>query len=151
MKRIQIISILCSLFSLTVFAQTSEEEVRKTIDQMFDGMRKGDSTMVSEVFAKDAKMQSVFFDQNGDTQVRTGSLDNFLKAIGTPHDKMWDERISFEGISIDGPLASVWTPYQFFLGDDFSHCGYNSFQMAKIEGKWKIIYIVDTRRGSDCQ
>ena len=151
MKKYFLIMTLIAFTSTVAKGQSDVDLIKASVNQMFDGMRKGDSTMVSEVFTKDAKMQSVFFDQNGDTQVRTGSLDNFVKAIGTPHDKMWDERISFEGISIDGPLASVWTPYEFYLGDDFSHCGYNSFQMAKIEGKWKIIYIVDTRRDSDCQ
>jgi len=137
--------------SFTMKAQSDIDLIKSTINQMFDGMRKGDSTMVSAVFVNDAKMQSVFTDENGATQVRTGALSSFLNAIGTPHDEVWDERISFEQILVDGSLASVWTPYQFYLGDKFSHCGYNSFQMAKIAKEWKIVYIVDTRRGEDCK
>ena len=53
---------------------------------------------------------------------------------------------TFETIKIDGALASVWTPYKFYSGATFSHCGANSFQLVKIDGAWKIQYIIDTRR-----
>jgi hypothetical protein len=151
MKKVFLMFMMMACASLAMNAQGDIDLIKSTINQMFDGMRKGDSTMVSAVFVKDAKMQSVITDENGSTQLRTGSLASFLRAIGTPHDEVWDERISFEQILIDGPLASVWTPYQFYRGGKYSHCGYNSFQMAKIAGEWKIVYIVDTRGGEDCK
>jgi len=62
-----------------------------------------------------------------------------------------DERIVFETIRIDGPLASVWTPYNFYYEGKFSHCGVNSFQLVKINGEWKIQYLIDTRRKQGCK
>lgn len=50
---------------------------------------------------------------------------------------------------MDGPLATAWTPYAFYLGDTLSHCGTNAFQLAKLKDDWKIIQITDTRR-KDC-
>jgi hypothetical protein len=47
-------------------------------------------------------------------------------------------------------MASVWAPYKFYLGDKFSHCGVDVFQLMKTGDGWKIIYIVDTRRKGDC-
>jgi hypothetical protein len=47
-------------------------------------------------------------------------------------------------------MAAIWTEYSFYLGDKFSHCGVNSFQLFKDETGWKIIYIVDTRRKEGC-
>ena len=61
-----------------------------------------------------------------------------------------EERITFSSIHIDGNLASVWTPYQFYFQGKFSHCGVNSFQMVKENGEWKIQYIIDTRRKDNC-
>ena len=127
-------------------AQTEEEAVQKTIETMFNGMRTGDSAMVHSVFFDRALMQTVVKNQGGGVDLRDGSLDNFLKTIGVPHDKVYDERILSYDIKIDGDMASAWTPYEFYLGDQFSHRGVNSFQLAKLEGKWKVIYIVDTRR-----
>ena len=133
-----------------VNAQTPEREVQTVIETLFDGMRAGDSAMVASAFTRDAIMQTVVANQAGVIVKREGSLPQFLIAVGTPHDQVWDERIAGYEIKIDGDLASVWTPYQFYAGDNFSHCGVNSFQMARLNGKWKIMYIVDTRRQTSC-
>ncbi|HEY4150385.1 MAG TPA: hypothetical protein VGM41_15710, partial [Chitinophagaceae bacterium] len=61
-----------------------------------------------------------------------------------------DERIQFETIRIDGALAIVWAPYQFFYNGKLNHCGADSFQLVRSNGKWKIQYLIDTRR-KDCQ
>ena len=54
-------------------------------------------------------------------------------------------------IKIDGNLASVWTPSEFYYNGNFSHCGANSFQLFNNNGKWQIIYIVDMRRRDNCK
>jgi hypothetical protein len=79
------------------------------------------------------------------------SVADFLTAITKPHTEIYDERIVFETIKIDGPLASVWTPYKFYVGTTFSHCGVDSYQLVKIEGNWKIQYLIDTRRKDGCE
>ncbi len=58
--------------------------------------------------------------------------------------------VHFEVIRIDADLAVVWTPYKFFVGKKFSHCGVNSFQLIKLNGNWKIQYLIDTRRKEGC-
>ncbi len=134
-----------------VQAQTPDvDAVKETINTMFDGMRAADSAMVASAFIKDAPMHTIFTNQAGEVVRAIGSLNQFLNAVGTPHEEVWDEHILSFNVQIDGDLASVWTPYKFYLGERFSHCGVNSFQMAKLSGEWKIIYIVDTRRGTDC-
>lgn len=130
----------------TSFAQSEEMAVQKAIETMFDGMRAGDSSMVHSVFTDNALMQTVLRNGQGEVRLQTGSLENFLRSVGTPHDKVYDEKILSYEIKIDGDMASAWTPYEFYFGEDFSHRGVNSFQLAKLDGKWKVIYIVDTRR-----
>ena len=131
-------------------AQNQEDEVRAVITRMFDGMRMGDSTMVRSVFSKEAIMQTVVMNNAGKVVINKSSLANFLNAVDMPHDLVRDERIEFGDIKIDRPLATVWTPYSFYRGDQFSHCGVNSFQLYKSEEGWKVIYIIDTRRQSAC-
>ena len=155
MKKIFTLGVSLIMLALTqttpLKAQSDEVMIKETIMTMFNGMRKGDSTMVHSAFADKAIMQSIDKDRAGKMAVRDGGLKGFLNAVGTPHDQVWDERIEFGNILIDGPMASVWTPYEFYLGDNFSHCGVNSFQLFKGEKGWKIIYIVDTRRKEDCK
>jgi hypothetical protein len=70
---------------------------------------------------------------------------------GTPVDIKLDERILAYEIRIDGPMATAWTPYEFYVNGDFSHCGVNSFQLVKFVEGWKIVYIIDTRRKEPCE
>ena len=130
-------------------ASSETEAVKQVINQLFDGMRKGDSTLVSETFSKATIMQSIS-DRQGTVQVRSEDASGFLKAIGTPHPEIWDERITFDHVLIDGKLASVWTSYKFYIGEKFSHCGVNSFQLVKKSDGWKIVYLIDTRRKEAC-
>lgn len=106
--------------------------------------------MVKGVFDIKVVMQTIVQQKNAPAELRTGSLDKFLAAVGTPHTDVWDERITFGKVLIDGPLATVWTPYSFYLGNRFSHCGVNSFQLYRSDKGWKIVHLIDTRRKDGC-
>ena len=134
----------------TYCQQTATEAVKQTVNTMFDAMRKGDSTLLRSTFSKDMILQSVLTNKEGKPVLSVEKADGFVKAIGTPHALVYDERITFGDIKIDGDLASVWAPYKFYLGDKFSHCGVDAFQLMKTAAGWKIIYIVDTRRKDNC-
>jgi sporulation-control protein spo0M len=132
-------------------AQTSPAEtaaVKKTITTFFDGMRKGDSALVRGTLAPGVVLHTISTKSGG--QLGTEKAAEFLRLVGTPHTEVYDERITFEQVLIDANLASVWTPYQFYVGPKFSHCGYNSFQLVKMAQGWKIVHIIDTRRKDGC-
>ncbi|UOQ71088.1 nuclear transport factor 2 family protein [Hymenobacter cellulosilyticus] len=134
-------------------AQSSPSEtaaVKKTITTFFDGMRKGDSTMVRNTLATGVVLHTIM-SRNGVVQTGTEKAAEFLRLVGTPHKEVYDERISFEQVLVDANLASVWTPYQFYVGSKFSHCGYNSFQLVKFAEGWRIVHIIDTRRKDGCK
>ena len=131
-------------------AQSDEEAIKQSVNALFNGMRQSDTTLIRSVFSNTAILQTIGRNKEGMTVIRTSPADSFIISIGRPHDLAYDERISFETIKIDGNLASVWTPYKFYLGEKFLHCGVNSFQMVKINGKWLIQYLIDTRRRENC-
>lgn len=114
-------------------------------------MRAGDSTAVRSVFYPGAKMQTAFINKEGQAVLRTGSVDRFVAAVGTPHKDQWDEKIWSYEIDIDGGLAAVWTPYTFYLGEKLSHCGVNAFHLFKSDEGWYITQITDSRRTEKCQ
>lgn len=133
-----------------VSTNTEEASVRAAIDQLFTGMREGDSSLVSTVFHPEIQMMSTFTAKDGTPKTHKGSAVQFKEAVGTPHEQVWDERISNVSIQIDGNLAQAWMDYSFYLGDKFSHCGVNAIQLFKTENGWQMIHLADTRRGSDC-
>ena len=150
MKKIFILALLISLITTKAFCQaTDKDDIKKTITTMFDAMRKGDSTKLRSVFAKGIVFQGVA-NRGGENTIENENPDGFIKAVGTQHKEMWDERITWGDIKVDGPLASVWAPYKFYLGQAFSHCGIDYFQLLKTKTGWKIIYIIDTRRKDNC-
>jgi hypothetical protein len=143
--------LVLTVLTLKAQAQTAEDSVKATITRLFDGMRKGDSAAIRAAFAPGALLQSVIGTKGGGTRIITEPVDSFVAAIGRPHKEVWDERIKFDGVKIDGPMAAVWTPYEFYVDDKFSHCGVDACNLARINGEWKIIYLVDTRRRNGCK
>ena len=123
-------------------------QVRATIKALFDGMRAGDSAAVRALFHEDARLHTAL-GPSDTTAVRATPIDAFVEAVGQPHEKVWDERIWDVEIRVDGPLASAWVPYVFYLGDERSHCGVNAVQLVRRSDGWKILQLTDTRR-PDC-
>jgi len=139
-----------STFSQSESSISDSIAVRNVIDQLFEGMRLGDSTMVKETFAREIQMVTTFTDNKGNQRVIQGSAAEFKKSVGTPHDKVWDERITNVIIRIDDNLAQVWMDYSFYADHEFSHCGVNAMQLVKTPTGWKIQHLADTRRKSNC-
>lgn len=142
--------IICGLNQSFAQTKTEEDAVKATINLLFDGMRNSDTTAIRKAFAAKNIMETIAVNKDGKAIVRTDNINNFIKSIGTPHPEKYDERIVFTKVLIDANLASVWTDYKFYVGEKFSHCGVNSFQLFKGEDGWKIIYIIDTRRKENC-
>lgn len=140
----KIFFLLISSFS---FAQnTSEKEIIKPIENLFNAMKSADSLGVKNAFSGSAIMQT--FGKN--QEIRTDKVEDFAKQVGASQAGDLDERFTISKILVDGNMASVWVPYQFYYKGNFSHCGVNSFQLAKINNDWKIQYIIDTRRKDNC-
>lgn len=136
----KIFFLLISSFS---FAQnSSEKEIIKPIENLFNAMKSADSLGVKNAFSGSAIMQT--FGKN--QEIRTDKVEDFAKQVGASQAGDLDERFTISKILVDGNMASVWVPYQFYYKGNFSHCGVNSFQLAKINNEWKIQYIIDTRR-----
>ena len=124
--------------------------VLAVVKALFDGMRTGDSAAVRAVFHPQVQLTTMVT-QNGAPVVEFGALDKFLAAVGAPHPVVWDERTHGEEVRIDGTLAQVWTKYDFFAGDKFSHCGVDAFTLARTADGWRIVALGDTRRRTGCR
>ena len=139
------------LIAVNISAQSTEDSVKTTINNLFTAMKNADQSLFKTVFSDNAILQTISRDKDGKTVVNSESLQEFGDFVGKLKKDSADERISFETIKIDGPLAIAWTPYNFYFNGKFSHCGVNSFQLVRLNGEWKIQYIIDTRRRAGCK
>lgn len=147
-----IILLLLLVSSSAISAQQDEEKkaVKKTIETFFEGLHKGDSTIMKKALHAEIKIQSTT-NRRGKNVLTTEDRQRLLTSIANKKstDVYLEKLLSFD-IKIDGNLASVWTPYEFYYNGSFSHCGANSFQLYRNNGKWEITYLIDMRRRGDC-
>jgi hypothetical protein len=148
----RIILILCVILTSNMFAQQEEnQKVKAAVDTFFEGFHKGDTLLMKSVMTDNLLLQTTFKDQDGKNILVTENRSKLIETIASrPEDQKWDERLLAYNIQIDGSMANVWTPYEFWLNGVFSHCGVNNFQLFNDSGQWKIIYLIDTRRKEGC-
>lgn len=150
MKKIFILICLISLAQYTQ-AQFATDSVKQVVNQLFTAMKTSDPVLLQQCFADSAILQTIAMNKEGKTIVRNESVAAFAASISKAPAGALDERIEFDVVKTDGALAIAWTPYQFFLNGNFSHCGVNSFQLVRFNGQWKIQYLIDTRRRTGCR
>ena len=139
------------IFTGELHAQNSEDSVKAAVKLLFDGMLQSDAAKIQMAFADSAILQTIGRLKEGSEVIKNESVKEFANSISKIAKGDADERIQFETIKIDGPLASVWTPYKFYYKGQFSHCGVDSYQLVRINNVWKIQYLIDTRRKQPCE
>jgi hypothetical protein len=128
----------------------SDDDVLAPIHQLFDGMRAGDSTAVRAAFDPIARLVRTS-NRDGVPSYRIMPVNDFVNAVGTPHDAVWDEQIWDIKTEFRDNLASVWMKFAFFLGEEFSHCGVNSAELVNTISGWKIMHLSDTAQREGCE
>jgi hypothetical protein len=137
------------LIALNAKAQSAEDSVKAAINKLFAAMKNGDSKALLECF-NDAAILQTIEEKDGNVSVKTEAIKEFADFVGTQKQGDADERITFDMVKTDGALAIAWTPYRFYYKGVFSHCGADSYQLVRINGEWKIQYLIDTRRQTNC-
>ena len=142
---------ICFAIASCATAIAQESDVKKVVETLFMAMQKGDSALARSTFDSQVTTATIFKDKSGKTVVRReDGIDDFIKAIGTPHKEVWYEEIWNVKIQVDGDFAQLWCDYAFYVDKNFSHCGVDALQLYKTEDGWKIFHLADTRRKTPC-
>jgi hypothetical protein len=109
-------------------------------------MRTRDTAAMRATFDSTAVLRSV-----GARGVRADEVNAWIGSVATaPAGTVLDERLGEQRVELDGPLATVWVRYHFYVGERFSHCGVDAFILAKRGEEWRIIAVADTRQREGC-
>lgn len=143
MKSYFVLFFLC--LGLTSTAQ--KQEVQKSIEMFFEGFHQRDSIKIKSVCSDKMILQSISESSSKGNKLSDETAKEFYKSIASiPSNIKFEEKILSYNIQIDGTMAHVWAPYEFYLNDKLSHTGVNTFTLFKEKNSWKIIYLIDTRR-----
>lgn len=147
----RIVITLLGLVSFLCVAQSKPDEaIQIPIKNLFLAMEKGDSALLRTAFHNEVTLITILEKEGKFTLRKENDLKGFLNAVGTPHADVWYEPIWDIKTDQDGNFAQVWAKYAFYVGNEFSHCGVDTFQLIKTEKGWKIFYLADTRQRVGC-
>ncbi len=129
-----------------------KKEVKETILSFFEGFHSGDTLSLKKVIDYELVLQTIVTDKNGKTGVKKMNAQKFITAIANkPSDQHWNEKLLSFTITANEEIANAWTPYEFYLNGNYSHCGVNIFQLYNDGNGWKIIAVADTRHRDPCK
>jgi hypothetical protein len=151
-KRLQIIILLSVVLYLShaerLCAQESEEEkIKATITTLFEAMALKDTVQLKKLLVANAQNRSINYAE--EVTHNTFTNKQFIASIsqsnGTLLERYWDPVIH-----IHKDLAVVWAPYDFYLDNEFHHCGVDLFSLVRLNGDWKIAGVDYTSETKDC-
>ncbi len=138
--------IIICLFICFSISNAQNQEVQKTIENFFKAFHAKDSIKLKSICAQKMILQSIVEEKNG-AKLTEEKISEFYKSIvSIASNASFNEKILSYNIQIDGSMALVWAPYEFYYNGKLSHKGVNLFTLFKETDVWKIIYIIDTRR-----
>ncbi|MRX41217.1 nuclear transport factor 2 family protein [Flavobacterium sp. LC2016-23] len=139
--------IVFTLLLLGVIGNAQKKEVQEVIDNFFVAFHEKDTIKLKLVCSDKLILQSISESAEKGNKLSEESVKEFYKSIAAiPSTLKFKEKILSSVIQIDGSMAHVWAPYEFYFNEKLSHSGVNAFTLFKEKDKWQIIYLIDTRR-----
>ena len=139
---------LATASPLLAQAKADTAAVIQAVQRLFDGMHRQDTSAIRSVLLPQAQLYGAR--SAADSVVRPTAADQFVKAFG-PGGPVMLERMWQPQVRIEGPVATVWAPYDFHHGSQFSHCGIDAFTLIQRPDGWKIAGIVFTVQPTGCK
>ena len=78
------------------------------------------------------------------------AFDALTDRLSQPGPDSHEERIHDALVRIDGDIAILWAPFEFYLAGKLDHCGTDIATLVKTDGRWLISFIGDNHR-TECK
>lgn len=141
MNRSLAATVFLLIASVVALPQDDKKAAIAVVNQLFDGMKAKSAVQIKAVFATDVHFLAVDKPRDGKgiskTRVMTG--EEFAKMISEAKGPDYIEKMIAPEARISGDMAVVSGRYTFYVGEKFSHCGYDTFSLVRTEAGWKIV------------
>ncbi len=151
MKNFRLALLLCGPFCIT--AAIANEAIDRAavvnmVQTFFDAMTDRDVDVMRNLLTADGIFYGYRETAEG-LQITRSAHAAFVAGTGernnTLIERFWDPQIL-----LHDRMAVVWTPYDFYIDGEFSHCGIDNFNFLKTDQGWKITSIVFSMEPDNC-
>jgi len=132
----------------TALVQSANAEVLGVVQTFMDGLGDKDAEAMSAVALDTAFLAFVRPGEDGDA-ARTMPLARAISSLAETEPDI-SEPIRDPQVMVDGPVAMVWAPYDFYVEGTRNHCGVNVFSLLNRDGEWRIASVVYSYLPDDC-
>jgi signal transduction protein with GAF and PtsI domain len=133
------------LFFVTTIGFAQKKELKTQIETFFNGMHTRDTVKIKSVCHDKMLLQSILVKNNASTLTEEKAEKFYKSIMSIPVTIKIEERIKKYNYQLSGNMATVITPYEFYVNDTLSHTGNNQFTFVLENNIWKIAHIIDTR------
>ena len=120
-------------------SDADHDSISAVVQRAFDAIASGDRREWKALLLEEGNMTWVN-GEDGARQIGVRSFTEHIEGQQTPQqrylERWWDPIIL-----VDGDLATVWTPYDFYIDGTFSHTGIDAIVLIQTDDGWKIASI----------
>lgn len=127
-----------------------ETEVVAVVEAFLKAISERDGAMMEALSLPGGSVHAVVLGDDGSLErISSRSLaDDAVRIPADPNpllERMWDPVPM-----VHGRLATVWAPYDFWVGGSWSHCGVDAFTLVETDAGWRVSSVSYTSEISDC-
>lgn len=132
---VMLVTLVVGPVTLQASDNSDEKAVLGVVQALLDAINGQDAAAVHALGIDEAVLISLRHDADGNPQIgfRKESETSFPQ-----EDRNMVERIWNPVVLVEGDIAAVWAPFDFYLDGKFSHCGINAFHLLRVAGSWKL-------------
>lgn len=125
------------------------QEVVATVERLFSNMRTRDTAALREQLDTTLLLVVHGTATDGSPRMSQRTVPQFLRSIAASTEEL-RERMWHPEVRVDGALATLWAPYDFHIGERFSHCGHDAVHLARRNGRWIVTALAYTIQQTGC-
>lgn len=139
-----------ALHSTVVTAEDSDTAgVIRAVDTFMQSIKDQDPELMASVTTETGMASGLIY-RDGTAEFHTSSFLEDRERLAKGHESTWIESYWDPTILIHNGIAVLWAPYSMEADGVRLHCGIDVFNVALIEGKWKIVSIQFTAEPNGC-
>ncbi len=126
------------------------QAVLAVVDGLFAAMLARDGAAVTPLVEPQGIVTQLSVAADGSQRITSTPWADFAaglaRAPGPIRERLFDPEVR-----IRGDLAMVWSRYDLSVGDTFSHCGTDLFELIRRDGRWRMLHVTYTRERTGCE